>query len=142
MGVALKTAFETFADTAGSVLNIRDEAHYGMAMELVEELMDDDDEGVDVALSALIGLLGKAIAVYESSDGQRVWPDDLVFDDAADVAMLRLLMDQHGLGVADFPEIGDKSLLSRILSGQRNLTKKHISRLSKRFDVDPGLFFD
>lgn len=142
MGVDLKAAFETFAETAGPVLNIRDETHYGMAMELVEDLMGDDDEDSDAALNALIGLLGKAIAVYESSDGQREWPEDLVFDDAADVAMLRLLMDQHGLGVADFPEIGDKSLLSRILSGQRNLTKKHISRLSRRFNVDPGLFFD
>jgi HTH-type transcriptional regulator/antitoxin HigA len=142
MGIALKTAFESFAETAGPVLNIQDETHYGMAMELVEELMGDDDEDMDAPMSALIGILGKAIAVYESSDGQRIWPEDLAFDDAADVAMLRLLMDQHGLGVADFPEIGDKSLVSRILSGQRNLTKKHIARLSKRFDVEPGLFFE
>jgi len=104
--------------------------------------MGDDDDDIDVPMSALIGILGKAIAVYESSDTQRAWPDDLSLDDAADVAMLRLLMDQHGLGVSDFPEIGDKSLLSRILSGQRNLTKKHIARLSKRFDVEPGLFFE
>jgi HTH-type transcriptional regulator/antitoxin HigA len=140
--VALKTAFESFAETAGPVLNIQDETHYGMAMELVEELMGDDDDDIDVPMSALIGILGKAIAVYESSDTQRAWPDELSLDDAADVAMLRLLMDQHGLGVSDFPEIGDKSLLSRILSGQRNLTKKHIARLSKRFDVEPGLFFE
>lgn len=140
--VALKTAFESFAETAGPVLKIQDETHYGMAMELVEELMGDDDDDIDVPMSALISILGKAIAVYESSDTQRAWPDDLTLDDAADVAMLRLLMDQHGLGVADFPEIGDKSLLSRILSGQRNLTKKHIARLSKRFDVEPGLFFE
>lgn len=36
----------------------------------------------------------------------------------ADVTMLRLLMDQHGLAGAGFPEIGDKILISRILAGQ------------------------
>ena len=57
------------------------------------------------------------------------------------MAMLRVLMKQHGLGVADFPEIGDKSLVSRILSGSRNLTKQHIQKLAARFGVSANLFF-
>jgi HTH-type transcriptional regulator/antitoxin HigA len=52
-----------------------------------------------------------------------------------------VLMKQHGLGVADFPEFGDKSLVSRILSGSRNLTKQHIQKLAKRFGVSESLFF-
>jgi HTH-type transcriptional regulator/antitoxin HigA len=59
----------------------------------------------------------------------------------ADLAMLRLLMDQHDLGTADLPEIGSKSMVSRVLSGERNLNKHHIQALSKRFGIDPGLFF-
>ncbi len=50
-------------------------------------------------------------------------------------------MDQHGLGTIDLPEIGSKSMVSRVLSGERNLNKKHVQALSKRFGVNPGLFF-
>jgi HTH-type transcriptional regulator/antitoxin HigA len=42
----------------------------------------------------------------------------------------------------DFPEIGSKSMVSRVLSGQRNLTKKHIEALCQRFHISPVLFFD
>ena len=58
-----------------------------------------------------------------------------------DVAMLRLLMKQHALGVADFPGIGDKSLVSRILSGSRNLIRQHIQKLAARFGISESLFF-
>ena len=57
------------------------------------------------------------------------------------VCILKLLMEQHALGVSDLPEIGTKSLISRILSGQRQLTKDHITILSKRFNISPALFF-
>ncbi len=67
--------------------------------------------------------------------------DNLVKIKQLNVAMLRLLMDQHQLGVANFPEIGDKSLISRILSGKRNLTKQHITLSSERFNINPSLFF-
>ncbi len=40
----------------------------------------------------------------------------------------------------DLPATG--SLVSRILSGERNLTKKHIQALSKRFGISPAGFFD
>lgn len=58
------------------------------------------------------------------------------------VDTLKLLMEQHGLGVADFPEIGSKSLVSKILNGRgRKLTRNHIAALSKRFGLSPALFF-
>ena len=62
-------------------------------------------------------------------------------DQPADLTMLRLLMDQYGLGTADLPEIGSKSMVSRVLSGKRNLNKKHIQALAGRFGINPGLFF-
>jgi len=56
--------------------------------------------------------------------------------------MLRLLMEQHKLKGTDFPEIGDKTLISKILNGSRRLTKDHITKLAERFDISPALFFD
>ncbi len=58
-----------------------------------------------------------------------------------ELAMLRLLMDQHHLGMANLPEIGSKSMVSRVWSGERSLSKKHIQALSNRFGIDPALFF-
>ena len=49
-------------------------------------------------------------------------------------------MEQYDLGVADFPEIGSKSLVSRIINRKRKLTLNHIHALSKRFGIDPALF--
>jgi len=36
--------------------------------------------------------------------------------------------------------LGNRSLGSKILTGKRELSKSHIGTLSKRFNVDPGLF--
>ena len=56
------------------------------------------------------------------------------------ISLLKLLMNQHHLGVADLPEIGSKSLVSKILNGHRRLTISHIEVLSKRFGISPLLF--
>ena len=55
--------------------------------------------------------------------------------------MLRLLMDQHELKGREFPEIGDKTLISKILNGSRSFTKDHITKLVERFDISSALFF-
>ena len=54
---------------------------------------------------------------------------------------LKLLMQQHGLGIADVPEIGSNTLVSKVINRKRNLTRNHIEALSKRFGVSPALFF-
>ncbi len=50
-------------------------------------------------------------------------------------------MNQYNLGVSDVPEIGSKSMVSRVLSGKRDLNKNHIKALSDRFDINPDIFF-
>ena len=57
------------------------------------------------------------------------------------VEVLKVLMEDHGLGQGDLPEIGSQSLVSKILSNERQLTKEHIEKLSKRFHVSPAVFF-
>ena len=59
----------------------------------------------------------------------------------SDMAILRTIIDQHQLTLSDLPEIGHKSLVSKILSGERNLTRTHIKKLSDRFHIDPRVFF-
>jgi len=138
---ALRNAFQDFARVAAPYLHIADEGHYEEALSLIEELLEEAEDSNDDPLNGLVDILGRAIGDYEARVEELATFDAVAHEGPADVATLRLLMDQHGLGVADFPEIGDKSLISRILSGTRNLTKQHIEKLANRFNISPALFF-
>ena len=138
---ALKTVFEAFAETAAPYLHITDEAHYEEALALTESLMEDAEDSDADPLNRVIGLLAQAIGRYEREIEALDVFETQANEIPADVAMLRVLMKQHYLGVTDFPELGDKSLVSRILSGSRNLTKQHIQKLAERFGVSASLFF-
>ncbi|EIB8317073.1 type II toxin-antitoxin system antitoxin HigA, partial [Escherichia coli] len=57
-------------------------------------------------------------------------------------AVIRTLMDQYGLTLSDLPEIGSKSMVSRVSSGKRKLTLEHAKKLATRFGISPALFID
>ena len=135
--VAFKDTCLSFAQAAVPYFHITDDKHYKEAHELVENLLEEAEDSPDDPLNAIIEMLSQAIKAYENKDEELV----RAMDQPADLTMLRLLMDQHGLGTADLPEIGSKSMVSRILSGKRSLNKKYIQALAERFGIDPGLFF-
>ena len=61
---------------------------------------------------------------------------------AKPLAVVRFLMDQHGLKQKDLVDVfGTPSIVSEVLSGKRELNKEQIRRLSGRFHVSPELFF-
>lgn len=102
----------------------------------MEELIDEYDNQ-----QVLIELLTGSIKCREDeSDDFSEFNARIKSGDPA-ISILRLLMDQYNLGVADLPEIGSKSLVSKILNQHRPLTRKHIDLLSKRFNISPALFF-
>ncbi|MCG5497516.1 helix-turn-helix domain-containing protein [Ectothiorhodospira variabilis] len=138
---AFKDACHSFAKAAAPYLPIRDDAHYEEALALVESLLKEAEDSPSDPLNAVIDLLTHAIQTYEDQDAELVAFEQRALEQPADLAMLRLLMAQHQLGIADLPEIGSKSMVSRVLSGERSLNKNHIKALSRRFDIDPGLFF-
>lgn len=133
----IKQSYLKFATTAKSLLHIEDELHYQQALTAIEELMANDSD----ATEGLITLLSRAIEDYESRNEDIVNFHTAAFSGPQDVAMLRLLMSQNNLSGTDLPEIGDKTLISKILSGKRNLTKQHIESLCERFHVTPDMFF-
>jgi len=137
----IQDKFEEFVNVAAPLLHITSETEYEQALQVVEELLEQASDDPQDTLNGLIELISRAITVYEASDSALIEFDKVVDDVAPDVAVLRLLMSQHQLTGTDLPEIGDKTLVSKILSGERNLTKQHIERLAKRFQIDPGLFF-
>ncbi len=136
-----KSACDAFISIAAPYLKIEDEQHYHEALELIELLMVSVGENNNDPMDLVIDMLAKAIEEYESQDSDVIAFEEQVAGLQSGIAVLKVLMDQHKLGVADLPEIGSKSMVSRVLSGERELSKKHIEGLSERFEVPPGLFF-
>jgi HTH-type transcriptional regulator/antitoxin HigA len=61
---------------------------------------------------------------------------------ASPVGVLAELMSANNLRQKDLASTrGSESIVSEILSGRRELNRRHIDRLSKRFKVSPELFF-
>ncbi len=141
MGFVTKDAFREFSNIASPFLNLKDETHYLASLELIEDLMQEAEDTLDDPLNPIIEMLSQAVENYENQD-----VDLMAFEKeaellASDILVLRLLMDQHALGVDDLPEIGSKSMVSRVLNGKRDLNKNHIKALSERFSVNPNIFF-
>jgi HTH-type transcriptional regulator / antitoxin HigA len=139
--LALKAACHDFSQIAAPYLQIKDADHYEETLILIESLMEEVADDTDDPMNAVIDLLAHSIEVYENRDNVLADFEAKAMAQPTDLAMLRLLMDQHNLGTADLPEIGSKSMVSRVLSGERQLNKKHIKALSDRFGIDAGLFF-
>ena len=139
--LAFKSACHDFALMAAPYLHIKDADHYEATLALIEDLMEEVGESADNPLNAMIDMLAKAIEAYENKDEGLVEFEKGALGQPADLSLLRLLMDQYDLGVADLPEIGSKSMVSRVLTGKRSLNNRHIKALSERFGIDPGLFF-
>ena len=134
---ALKKTAQRLCDQASFLVEITSGTEYDEALALMDELIDDYDNQI-----VLIELLSKSIERWEESAPE--FSEFNVQIESCDtaVSVLRVLMDQHNLGVADFPEIGSKSLVSKILNQRdRQLTRQHIDALSKRFNISPALFF-
>lgn len=120
------------------IAHINNQSDYERALELMGELTDDYDTN-----KQLIELL--AISIERWEDGADEFAD---FNKALacvepGIAVLKTLMSQYRLGVADLPELGSKSNVNKLLHATegKKLTRKHIEALSKRFAVSPALFF-
>lgn len=91
--------------------------------------------------SPLVEMLTAKIDKYENESQEFAEFNARVASIPSGVALLRTLMDQYQLTQSDFEnEIGKKSLVSRILNGQRTLTLDHMRALAKRFGVPVSAF--
>jgi len=128
-------ANELFSE-ATYIIEIKNDKEYQQALALMDELIEDYDNQ-----RPLIELLSASIERWENT-AEEFNEFNLRISKLDDVATLKLIMEQHGLGIADLPEVGSKTLISKILNHKRNLTRNHIEALSKRFGLSPALFFD
>lgn len=111
----------------------RNEREHKKLLAFVDELMEWLRHHKDEHTTSLLRLIASNIETYENQH----YPAKKV----SSIEMLKFLMDEHGLGQGDLPEIGSQSLVSKILKSERQLTLEHIRSLSKRFGVSPAVFF-
>ena len=113
------------------------EKDYKDALELVEYLLMNEPN------SPLLDIVCARISRYEANRPEIVALRKEMESVPVGIAVLRTLMDQYNLTISDFQdEIGSKSMVSRVLNGQRQLTLNHIKKLAARFGVSPALFIE
>lgn len=134
---ALKKTAQRLDEQASFIRDIANDGEYEQALALMDEIIEHSDKH-----GLLIDLLSISIDRWENNSSDFAEFNELSRSGDPALAVLRTLMDQHGLGVADLPEIGSKSLVSKILNERdRQLTRQHIDELSRRFGISPALFF-
>ncbi len=114
----------------------QNEEQYTQALELVDHLLLNDPE------NPLLDLVCAKITAWEESAPEFAEFNAMAQAMPGGIAVIRTLMDQYGLTLSDLPEIGSKSMVSRVLSGKRKLTLEHAKKLATRFGISPALFID
>ena len=120
------------------IAHIKNQGDYEQALELMDDLIDDYETN-----KQLTQLLATSIERWEDGADQFAGLNKALAGVEPGIAVLKTLMIQHQLGVADLPELGSKSNVNKLLNTAegKKLTRQHIEVLSKRFAVSPALFF-
>lgn len=139
--LAIVDAYQAFMATAQPLVNIQTDKQYAEALETLEQILESASDTLDDPLNPLIDMLSHAIERYEDRDDELSRFIEEADSTDVDVALIRTLMRQHQLTGSDLPEIGDKTMVSRVLSGKRVLSRQAIEKLSERFGLRPGMFF-
>ncbi len=138
---ALIDEYQSFISVAQPLVNITNEDDYHTALATLEETLEAASDSVDDPFNPLIDMLSHAIEKYESKDDELMAFVTEADGIPVDIAMIRTLMRQHLLTGSDLPEIGDKTMVSKVLNGKRALSRTAIEKLSARFGLRPAMFF-
>ncbi len=110
---------------------IRSKADYKRAMHAADQLMGRKLTGTQLQYLECLTLV---IENYENEN----YPIDEKWTPAEAV---KYLIEENGMNAPDLGRLlGDRSLGSRILGGQRQLSKSHTKILPNRFSVSPAMF--
>ncbi len=110
---------------------VRSKADYKRAMAAADQLIGRKLTGTQLQYLESLTLV---IADYENEH----YPIDEKWTPAEAV---KYLIEENGMNASDLGRLlGDRSLGSRILGGQRQLSKSHIKILANRFSVSPAIF--
>ena len=125
--------WESFAAVGINLLKpISSEAEYDAVIAFLEEITDRMESPEDIRYLGLVNLLAQNISTWEQ--------ENLEILDNAPHEMLEFLMTQHQLKQTDLKDLVDQSALSKILRGERAISKKLAKALAEKFRVPVGVF--
>jgi HTH-type transcriptional regulator/antitoxin HigA len=112
---------------------IRTEAQLEELTALMHSLVDLVGDDEDHELADFLDLVGQLVEDYEAEHHP--------VPEAEPRAVLRFLMEQHGLKQTDLSaEIGGQSVVSEILTGKREINARQAKALAARFRVSSAVF--
>ncbi len=127
--------------TAHPFVYLVNQADSSQALNVLEQVLESAGDTLDDPMNPLIDMLSHAIEKYESQDEELMAFVAEAEGIPADIALLRTLMSQYQLTGSDLPEIGGKAMVSKVLKGERTLSRSAIEQLSARFGLRPSMFF-
>jgi HTH-type transcriptional regulator/antitoxin HigA len=107
---------------------------YNQLAAALDQLLDAGAADERHPLSGLASLIGDLLEAYD--EAHRPMPE------VTGVALLRYLMDEHGIRQTDLAEVGAQSVVSAILAGKRAINARQALALAQRFGVDVGVFLE
>jgi HTH-type transcriptional regulator/antitoxin HigA len=120
------------------VHGIKTPADYERATDLLDELTD-GRELSKVEEKIVIDLENEILAYQRDSNQFR--ESNAAFEaTCTPVQLIKDLMETLGLTGSDLPEIGDKTAVSKVLSGDRPISHKMAYALAERFALEPTAF--
>jgi len=128
---------ESFQDLNRShpLMPIKDDVGLDDAQEIADRLavLDQRTKEQEAYLETLSLLIERYEDKHHEIDTRRADP----------IKNLRFLLKQHAMTASQLGEIlGQRQLGSKVLNGQRQLSKTHIQALCRYFKVGPAVFFE
>ena len=111
---------------------LRTKKDYARAVAMLDEIIDEIGEDEKHPMAELADALSVFVEKYEA--------EHMAIPEADLAAVLKYFMNEHGLRQTDLPEIGSQGVVSEVLAGKRELNKRQITALAKRFGVSPAVF--
>lgn len=111
---------------------IRNESDYKRIHALADSLADAVGDNEDHPLFSLFELTLELIGRWED--------EHVTIPDAEPREVLRYLLEANQLKQKDLAEIASQTLISDILAGRREISKRLAKSLAERFHVDVGAF--
>ena len=112
---------------------IADERHFKSMVTFMNKLLDTIGDRESRPLMGLLDIVTAFVRDYEERNVE--------IPDVDPSAVLRFLMEQHGLHPADLVDaFGSRSNVSEVLSGKREINARQARALAKRFAVSPAVF--
>ena len=112
---------------------IHDDVAYRNAQEMIDALTS-----VQKLSRDQMRYLDTLTVLFEAYEDEQI---DLPADATNPVAVLKHLLEQHEMSASDLGRLlGERSLGTKLLSGDRELSKAHIRTLASHFGVSPALF--